>query len=243
MATAEKRRAERLALLIEKPPRKLNDNDMHRIRFTQTHIHTLFSNHDSSMDVFDTYFAIKFGLMSIKELPGIRIYEDGNDLWSIDNRRLWIMRESGNFYYEGPYTEKHSKTRFMEFTSKHSSLHGASGEKVQFHPNDSSKCCIDAWNSDELDEHELSDHLGLTVHQLSFLTQCPIHRSSSCNCLEVIPDKTRTISLQQALSKRCQLIQQLAKKDNIIFSTKKRQLLNRFDEDEEELLEERIARL
>jgi hypothetical protein len=40
------------------------------------------------MDVFDTYFAIKFGLMPITELPPIRIYDYGGHLWSIDNRRL-----------------------------------------------------------------------------------------------------------------------------------------------------------
>ncbi len=61
---------------------------MNRVRFTQTYIHTRFSNSNTSMDVFDTYFAIKFGLMPITELPPIRIYDYGGHLWSIDNRRL-----------------------------------------------------------------------------------------------------------------------------------------------------------
>jgi len=240
MPTSKKRRAERLALLVAKPPRELNDNDMHRIRFTQTHIHTQFSNNNLSMDVFDTYFAIKFGLMSLRELPPIRIYEYGRHLWSIDNRRLWIMRESRKFYYEGPYTKEHSVSRFIEFESKYSSLHGTSGERIEFHSNDPAKCCIDAWNSDKLDEHEIIDHLELTIPEFNFLIQCPIHHLSSCDCLEVIPNKTRTISLHQALSKRCQLIRQIVNKADIVLSMEKRQLLNRFDEvDEEEL----IARL
>jgi hypothetical protein len=240
MPTSEQRRAERLALLISKPPRELNKNDMDLIRFTQTHIHTQFSNNHLPMDVFDTYFAIKFDLISLTELPPIRIYEYDKHLWSIDNRRLWIMRESRKFYYEGPYTKEHSDTRFMEFQSKYSSLHGTSGEQIQFHLNDPAKCCIDAWNSDTLDEHEFTDHLGLTLDEFKFLIECPIHHSSSCDCLEVIPNKTRTISLNQALTKRCRLIRQLVNKANIVLSRTKAELLNRFDEVNEEEL---IARL
>jgi hypothetical protein len=240
MPTSKQRRAERLALLVAKPPRKLNDNDMNRIRFTQTHIHTQFSNNNLSMDVFDTYFAIHFNLMSFKELPPIRIYEYGGHLWSIDNRRLWIMRESCKFYYEGPYTKEHSVSRFKEFKSKYSSLHGTSGKKVQFHSNDPGECCIDAWNSDKLDEHEIIDHLGLTIHEFNFLIQCPIHHLSSCDCLEILPNKTRTVSLKQALTKRCQLIRQLVNKADIVLSRKKKQLLNRFDNVNEEELIERL---
>ena len=229
MSTSKERQAQRLALLLKKPPRKLNLHEISQIRFTQTHIHTQFSNNTSFMDIFDTYFAMKYGFMSINELPAIRIYEYGGHLWSIDNRRLWIMRESGIFHYEGPYTEEHSASRFIEFTSKYASLHGTSGKEIQFHSNDPSKCCIEAWNSDILDEHELSDHLNLTFHELKFLTQCPVHHSSSCQCLEVVPDKTRTISLQQAIRKRCRLIQQLIEKGDLVLSARKEQLLNRFE--------------
>ena len=243
MSTAKKRRNERLALLREKPPRELNDDDMRRIRFTQTQIHTQFSNNCSQMDVFDTCFAIKFGLMSVEELPAIRIYEYGGHLWSIDNRRLWIMRESGKYCYEGPYTKEHSVSRFMEFEYKYSCLHGTSGKNIQFHSKDPATCCRDAWNSDTLDGHEMIDHLELTVDEFRFLIQCPIHHSSSCKCLEVIPDKTRTASLQQALSKRCRLIRQLVRKTNCTLNADEKQLLNRFDEpNEEETLEEIFAK-
>ena len=243
MTTSKKRRNERLALLLEKPPRKLNVNDMRRIRFTQTHIHTQFSNNCLHMDVFDTCFAVKFGWMSVEELPAIRIYEYGGHLWSIDNLRLWIMRESGKYNYEGPYTKEHSVSRFMEFEYKYSSLRGTSGKNIQFHSNDLISCCRDAWNSDTLDEHELIDHLKLTVDELRFLIQCPIHHSLTCECLEVIPDKTRTTSLQQALSKRCRLIRQLVKKTNCALSVNEKQLLNRLDEpNEEETLEEIFGR-
>lgn len=240
MSTSKQRQAKRLALLAEKPARELNENDLKCIRYTQTHIHTQFSNNHSSMDVFDTYFAIKFRLISIKELPPIRIYEYNGHLWSIDNRRLWIMCESGRFYYEGPYVKEHSVTRFMEFESKYSSLHGTSGEKIKFHPNDPGKCCIDAWNSDTLDEHEIIDHLKLTIEKFQFLIQCPIHHLSSCDCLEIIPDEIRTVSLKQALHKRCQLIRQLSNKSNIVLSKRKKRLLNRFDEINAEELTARL---
>jgi hypothetical protein len=118
MTTSKQRRAARLALLLEKPPRKLDATDLSRVRFTQTHIHTQFSTNKLDMDVFDTCFAIKFDLISIKELPAIRIYEYDGHLWSIDNRRLWIMRESGTFYFEGPYTKGHSVSRFIELEGK-----------------------------------------------------------------------------------------------------------------------------
>jgi hypothetical protein len=243
MTTSKQRRAARLALLLEKPPRKLDATDLSRVRFTQTHIHTQFSTNKLDMDVFDTCFAIKFDLISIKELPAIRIYEYDGHLWSIDNRRLWIMRESGTFYFEGPYTKGHSVSRFMEFEGKHSSLHGTSGEQIQFHSDDPGTCCIEAWNSDTLDEHEVTDHLGLTVDEFHFLTECPVHHLFPCKCLEVIPDKTRTTCLQQALSKRCQLIRQLVKEANLVLSASEKRLLNRFDkQNEEDTLEERFAR-
>ncbi|CAF3948011.1 unnamed protein product [Rotaria sp. Silwood1] len=331
MSTARKRRANRLALLLNDPPRKLEIDEISRIHFTQTHIHSRFSNNSQNMDVFDTYFTLKFGLMPIEELPPIRVYEHYNKLWSIDNRRLWIMREAGKFYYEGPYTQRHSMSRFMEFadkykslhgtsgkqvefhsgdssaccieawnsgildehefnyhlglthnemkffiqcplwimreagkfyyegpyTQRHStsrfmefadkykSLHGTSGEQVEFHSGDSSACCIEAWNSGILDEHEFNYHLGLTHNEMKFFIQCPVHHHFSCECLDIMPDGTRTISLQEAFGKRCRLIRQLAKKNGLELSTRKKQLLNGFDAEteEEDSLDEPFARL
>jgi hypothetical protein len=66
------------------------------------------------------------------------------------------------------------------------------------------------------------------------LIQCRIHHSSTCDCLQITPDKIRTISLTQALRKRCQLIRQLANKFNIVLSKNKKRLLNRFDNENEE---------
>ncbi|CAF4980828.1 unnamed protein product [Rotaria sp. Silwood1] len=245
MSTARKRRANRLALLLNDPPRKLEIDEISRIHFTQTHIHSRFSNNSQNMDVFDTYFTLKFGLMPIEELPPIRVYEHYNKLWSIDNRRLWIMREAGKFYYEGPYTQRHSMSRFMEFADKYKSLHGTSGEQVEFHSGDSSACCIEAWNSGILDEHEFNYHLGLTHNEMKFFIQCPVHHHVSCKCLDIMPDGTRTISLQEAFGKRCRLIRQLAKKNGLELSTRKKQLLNGFDAEteEEDSLDEPFARL
>ena len=231
MSRSKQRRADRLALLLAKPPRELSEYDMKRIRFTQTHIHTRFSTKQMSMDVFDTYFAIKFGLMSIRELPPIRVYEYGGHLWSIDNRRLWIMRECGTFYYEGPYTKEHSASRFMELQSKYSSLHGSSGKRVAFHSNDPGQCCIDAWTSNTLDEHEIIDHLRLTLEEFAFLIKCPIDaHSTSCDCLQISANsQIRTNSLIETLRKRCQRIRQLVNKSHIVLSKNKKRLLNRFN--------------
>ena len=243
MSTSKRGKAARLALLVKKPPRNIDVNELNDVRYTQTHIHTQFSNNSLHMDVFDTYFAIKFGLMPIKELPSIRIYEYGGHLWSIDNRRLWIMHECGAFYYEGPYTKGHSKSRFMEFKSKYSSLHGTSGKQIQFHSNDPGICCVDAWNSNTLDAHEITDHLKLTVDEFHFLIECPVHRLTSCQCLKVVPNETSTTSLHQALRKRCQLIRKLVKDADLVLSRRKKKLLNRFDkQNDQETLEELLRR-
>jgi hypothetical protein len=243
MPTSKKRKAARLALLVEKPPRNIDISELNDVRYTQTHIHTQFSNNSLHMDVFDTYFAIKYDLIPIEELPPIRIYEYGGHLWSIDNRRLWIMHEYGSFYYEGPYTKDHSESRFMEFESKYSSLHGTSGKQIQFHSDDPGSCCVDAWNLDTLDKHEITDHLKLTVDEFHFLTECPVHRLTSCKCLKAVPNKTSTTSLDQALSKRCQLIRKLVKDADLVLSRSKKELLNRFDkQNDEETFEELFRR-
>ena len=118
----------------------------------------------------------------------------------------------------------------MRESGKFSNLHGTSRKQIDFHSNGQ------RWISDTLDEHEIIDHLKLTCDQFYSLLQCPIHHSSSCDCLQMTPNKNRTISLAQALRKRCQLIRQLTNKSNIVLSKKKKRLLNRFDNQNEDEL-------
>ncbi|CAF1964636.1 unnamed protein product [Rotaria magnacalcarata] len=105
---------------------------------------------DIDESLINTYLKLKNGYHA---LPPIRIYEHDNHLWSIDNRRLWLMKERGMFKYEGPYTKEHSASRFIEFETKYASLRGASGNKIKFHQNPKHQCCIDAYENGILAEH------------------------------------------------------------------------------------------
>lgn len=63
--------------------------------------------------------------MSIKELPLIRIYEYDGHLWSIDNRRLWIMRECVvHFITKGHIRKNIVRVDLWKFNQHFFSLHG-----------------------------------------------------------------------------------------------------------------------
>jgi hypothetical protein len=40
------------------------------------------------------YFAVKYQFMNVSDISAIRVFK-GNDgkLWSVDNRRLWVMKK------------------------------------------------------------------------------------------------------------------------------------------------------
>jgi hypothetical protein len=52
--------------------------------------------------------------MDTSELPPIRVLKDADGLWSIDNRRLWIMKQTNKFHCEGPYTPERSASLYND---------------------------------------------------------------------------------------------------------------------------------
>jgi len=175
----ERARKERAALLtsdlLHHPPvGPLTLDQLRSIRFTHIRIHPTFAN-ASRMTVFEVYFAIKYGLMALSRLPPIRVFEYEGNLWSVDNRRLWVMRQMNEWRIEGPFTQYQSSVRFREFIMKHRGLNGTSGEEVTFHRDAPLECCVDAWNSGLLDEHLAVDHVKMTLDEVKSLSKCVLH--------------------------------------------------------------------
>jgi hypothetical protein len=186
---SERARKERAALLtsdlfhhLRMEP--LTPDQLRSIRFTHIRIHPTFAN-ASRMTVFEVYFAVKYGLMALSRLPPIRVFEHEGYLWSVDNRRLWVMRQMNEWHIEGPYMQHQSSTRFREFLMKHRGLNGTSGEEAIFHRDAPFECCVDAWNNGSLDEHLAVDHLKMTLDEIKSLSKCVLHREKDeqCRCV------------------------------------------------------------
>ncbi|CAM2728863.1 unnamed protein product [Rotaria socialis] len=137
------RKKKRNALFETRPARPVTEEELMQVRFTKKTM-------DIDESLINTYLKLKNGYHA---LPPIRIYGHDNHLWSIDNRRLWLMKERGMFKYEGPYTKEHSTSRFIEFETKYASLRGASSNKIKFRRNPKHQCCINAYENGILDEH------------------------------------------------------------------------------------------
>jgi hypothetical protein len=198
---AERARKERAALLtsdlLHHPPMApLTLDQLRSVRFTHLRIHPTFAN-VSNMTVFEVYFAVKYGLMALSRLPPIRVFAHEGHLWSVDNRRLWVMRQMNDWRIEGPFTERQSAVRFREFIMKNRGLNGTSGEEVTFHRDAPHECCVDAWNSESLDEHLAVVHLKTTLDEIKLLSKCVLHHQNDEHCCCVGNDEPdcRTLSI------------------------------------------------
>ena len=161
--TSEDRARARLATLDSDA--RLTKEDYPNIRYTQRNINSTFSN-AKQMTVFEVYFAIKYALMDVSELPPIRVFKDADGLWSIDNRRLWIMKKTNQFHCEGPYKPERSTSRYKEVVCKRRSLLGGTGRHVLFKNCTTHMCCINAFNQGLLDVHTAEVHLKTTLSNI-----------------------------------------------------------------------------
>ena len=138
--------ARQRAYLIN-PTEVLTPADWCQIRFTQRMIHPTFSNR-KELSVFDMYFAVRYQFMHVSHIPAIRVFKnDDGKLWSVDNRRLWVMKKARRgFNCENLYTREQDSNRFKEVEIKIRSLHGTNGEHVWFRSREPSDhdyiCCI-----------------------------------------------------------------------------------------------------
>ena len=205
----------RLRAYLTKPTRSLTSADWREIRFTQRMIHPTFSNR-KELSVFDMYFAVRYQLMNVYDIPAIRVFQDDDDgkLWSVDNRRLWVMKSARRgFHCEDLYTREQDPSRFKEVHDKIRSLHGTKGEYVWFRSRELEdqihQCCIQASKNHRLDAHIANDHLNVNLEQITLLTRCPIHhedpRCSSCTCLTSCVGGT----LKAMVQRRCQTLKQV----------------------------------
>ena len=210
---AERARKERAALLtsdlLRYPPvGPLTPDQLRSIRFTHIRIHPTFAN-ASRMTVFEVYFAIKYSLMALSRLPPIRVYVDEGNFWSVDNRRLWIMRQMNEWHIEGPFIKRQSATRFREFLMKHRGLNGTSGEEASFHRDAPHECCVDAWNGGSLDEHLAVDHLKTTLDEIRSLSKCVLHLEEDEQCSCVGNDESDCQTLVTMIGARRQRLERL----------------------------------
>jgi hypothetical protein len=211
----ERARKERTALLtsdlLHHPPMgPLNLDQLRSIRFTHIRIHPTFAN-ASRMTVFEVYFAVKYGLMALSRLPPIRVFEHEGHLWSIDNRRLWVMRQMNTWHIEGPFSQRQSSTRFREFIMKYRGLNDTSGEEVTFHRDAPYECCVDAWNNGSLDEHLAVIQLKLTLDEIKVLSKCTLHHGTDEQCHCVGNDEPDCRTLSTMIHARRQRLDQLQK--------------------------------
>ena len=65
----------------------------HKIRFTQDSIKQEFKNGRGSLE--DTIRGLRSGSISPDNFPAIRILEHNGQLWSLDNRRLYVFQQAG----------------------------------------------------------------------------------------------------------------------------------------------------
>ena len=177
---------------------RLTKEDYSHIRYTQRNINSSFSN-ARQMNVFEVYFAIKYALMNISELPPIRVFKDAAGLWSVDNRRLWIMKQTNEFHCEGPYTPKGSTSRYKEVLMKRRGLLGGTGQHVLFKNCMTHMCCINAFNQGLLDVHTAEVHLKTTLSNMIELTKFERH-SSGFN---------KGATLQRRIVERCRSIRRM----------------------------------
>lgn len=197
---------------LANPTQPLTRADWSQIRFTQRMIHPTFSNR-KELSVFDMYFAVRYQFLNVSDIPAIRVFKDDDGkLWSVDNRRLWVMKKARRgFNCEDLYTREQDPNRFREVEVKIRSLHGTNGEHVWFRSRESSDqvylCCINASKRGKLDDHIANDHLNIDLEQITLLTRCPIHDKDStiCTCLTSYNFGT----LKDMIRRRCQTIKQI----------------------------------
>ncbi len=197
---------------LAKPTKSLTSADWREIRFTQRMIHPTFSNRQE-LSVFDMYFAVRYQLMNVSDIPAIRVFQDNDGkLWSVDNRRLWVMKKAQRgFNCEDLYTRQQEPSRFKEVDDKIRSLHGTQGEYVWFRSREPSdqiyRCCIKASRGRRLDAHIANDHLNVDLGQITLLTRCPIHHKDRipCTCLTSCAGGT----LKDMIQRRCQTLKQM----------------------------------
>lgn len=215
------------------PTRTLRERDWFQIRFTQQMIHPTFSN-VKDLTVFDMYFALRYGLIDVSDIPPIRVFEDETgQLWSVDNRRLWVMKNARRgFNCEPLYTREQNPGRFKEVEYKIRSLQGKSGDYVWFRSREAAdavhQCCITASKRHHLDDHITNDHLNITSRQLILLTRCPIHykdRTLSCSCLT----KLNMGTLKDMIHRRCLEIERILNNAHLTISEEHKQLFEKFN--------------
>lgn len=197
---------------LANPTGSLTSADWHQIRFTQRMIHPTFSNR-KELSVFDMYFAVRYQLMNVSDIPAIRVFQDNDGkLWSIDNRRLWVMKKARRgFNCEELYRREQDPNRFKEVEDKIRSLQSTKGEYIWFRsrelPDQIYQCCIQASKHHKLDGHIANDHLNVDLEQITLLTRCPIHHKDriSCKCLKSCAGGT----LKDMVQRRCQTLKQM----------------------------------
>jgi hypothetical protein len=77
------------ARALDEPLGQVNPND---IRFSQNSIRSVFSN-DETLD--DTINGLINGIISPSDFPPIRIFEVDGNIFTLDNRRLYVFQEAG----------------------------------------------------------------------------------------------------------------------------------------------------
>lgn len=85
------------------------------IRFTQDSIRGTFKNGNS---VQDTIAALKSGSLSADAFPAIRVFEVDGQLFSLDNRRLYVFQQAGVPINAVPATAQEIANESFKFTTK-----------------------------------------------------------------------------------------------------------------------------
>jgi hypothetical protein len=214
------------------PTQPLTSADWSKIRFTQPMIHPTFSNR-KELSVFDMYFAVRYEFMDVSNIPAIRVFKDDNGrLWSVDNRRLWVMKRARRgFNCENLYTREQDPKRFQEVQYKIRSLHGKQGQHAWFRSREPEDqvyiCCINASKRGKLDDHIAKDHLNIDLEQITLLTRCPIHYKDRILCICLTRSGSGT--LKDMIRRRCQILKQIMANAQLEASEEQMKLFEQFE--------------
>jgi filamentous hemagglutinin len=84
------------------------------IRFTQSSIGSTFSDGSSLQDAIG---ALESGVLSPSDLPPIRVYEQGGQIYTLDNRRLFVTSQAGTTVNITPATAQEITSQAWKFTT------------------------------------------------------------------------------------------------------------------------------
>ncbi|WP_244145940.1 DUF637 domain-containing protein [Paraburkholderia caledonica] len=84
------------------------------IRFTQSSISSTFSDGSSLQDAIG---ALKSGVLSPSDLPPIRVYEQNGQIYTLDNRRLFVTSQAGTMVNITPATPQEITSQAWKFTT------------------------------------------------------------------------------------------------------------------------------